>query len=50
MIKRIDDRMKSETIYSIFNDRSSSNINLMFFGIEPEKEDSIIEYLKKRLS
>ena len=39
--------MYNEIIHSIFNDRSSSNINLLFFGIEPEKEDSIIEYLKK---
>ena len=39
--------MYNEINYSIFNDRLSSNINLMFFGIEPEKEDSIIEYLKK---
>lgn len=39
--------MYSEIIHSIFNDRSSDNINLMFFGIEPEKEQSVIEYLKK---
>ena len=47
IIKRIDNIMYNEIIYSIFNDGSSSNINLLFFGIEPEKEDSIIEYIKK---